>query len=85
MRDRDSKDIDVFFQNPQIQQALSDLGLFWIDSVVHRSFASRLWINAGYTAEDMDNSRFPSLVHPDVRPEVPARFADLIAGPLDRS
>jgi diguanylate cyclase (GGDEF)-like protein/PAS domain S-box-containing protein len=82
--DQESQDIDVFFRNPQLQKALSDLGLFGIDYVSGRQFSSRLWSDIGYVPGEMSEETFPDKIHPEDRAEVLARVEDLRTGRIDR-
>jgi diguanylate cyclase (GGDEF)-like protein/PAS domain S-box-containing protein len=84
VHDQESQDIDVFFRNPRVQKALSDLGLFGIDYVGDRQFSSRLWFEIGYGAGEMSDLTFPDKIHPEDRNEVLARVEDLKAGRIDR-
>ena len=84
MHDQESQDIDVFFRNPKVQKALSDLGLFGIDYVGQRQFSSRLWFEIGYGFGEMSDTTFPDKIHPEDRNEVLARVEDLKAGRIDR-
>lgn len=77
-------DIDVLFHNPEVRAALSDLGVWGVDTAVGRNFASNLWLRCGYRADEMDSDFFPSLLHEDDHAAVMHQMGQLRAGKADR-
>ncbi|HAP43248.1 MAG: hypothetical protein A2087_08105 [Spirochaetes bacterium GWD1_61_31] len=78
------RDLDTFFKNGQIQQALSALGLFAVDYVNRRALASVIWQSLGYGAEEMLQLKIRQLIHPDDRLRIVGQIDAIHAGQAER-
>ncbi|KGE72672.1 sensor domain-containing diguanylate cyclase [Spirochaeta lutea] len=68
---KDNSPYHLFFTEPELQQALSEVGVFITEYATGRTFASDVWTSMGLPDRDIKSHEgWLDLVHPEDRPRV---------------
>ncbi|MFP4550418.1 MAG: diguanylate cyclase [Spirochaetales bacterium] len=74
--------LEILFADPELRDALSELGVFARNLETGDGFPNYLWSDLGYTPEEMTVEFWQSIIHPEDREHALRNYRLVVAGEL---
>lgn len=78
-----AQDLDTLFSSPGLVNTLAENGFFIIDYRGKRAFADKVWLDMGYTLDDIWSDNYLQFAHPDDSISLKAAHEKLDSGVVD--